>query len=646
MTQVYRLLLAIWTLHLWVGAAGAAQCQRANVVCVDASPTKVVSGVTISISQTAYGCWDFEQTFDCVEPNNVDYCAAIASTPGCSQTASTCTTQAFNGDCTLYTNTYQCGNAVSYGAGVIELAQSYTVVFDQYDYSPCASLASNPSCQLAKTTCTDTTPTKNINGMNVSEPCWQETRDYSCLVNTNINYCQALDSNGCKVQSSTCTNTGLNGICTEKSFQYICANSPGATPSNITYLNTTYTIIKDTTDTSQCQNLATNPNCSLASHTCVEGAGTRVINGLPIYKSCWKWQDDYSCSGFVQTSTCDPLKNDPNCSQVKSTCIDFLPNGQCGHTEYQYRCVTGAGVSTTQANCSNQSFCVDGSCYDTSHPNDTDFANAVVAQEIARQAGDYGIFQGEIHNCTKNPVKSCCMSNSGGGGANNASLAMQAGVTTLKAGAEVVKVWGSQYVYDSLMNTGSEVLQNMAINSLGASSTFASGSASFWGCQMTYQSGTGFTFAFDPASLYLQVALLVYQYLSTCTPQEQTLGMLRGRGLCVQVQPSYCKTKVLGTCTVSAEGWCCFPSKLGRIIQEQGRAQIGKSWGTGQNPDCTGFTVTELGQLDFDKMDFSEFIADIVASAKNAAYATQRVANRSQNYFSNGSGPNIGSSPP
>ncbi|MDR0233572.1 MAG: conjugal transfer protein TraN, partial [Zoogloeaceae bacterium] len=35
-------------------------------------------------------------------------------------------------------------------------------------------------------------------------------------------------------------------------------------------------------------------------------------------------------------------------------------------------------------------------------------------------------------------------------------------------------------------------------------------------------------------------------------------------------------------CTEAAakrDGYCCFPSKLARIIQEQGRTQLGKPWG-------------------------------------------------------------------
>ena len=39
---------------------------------------------------------------------------------------------------------------------------------------------------------------------------------------------------------------------------------------------------------------------------------------------------------------------------------------------------------------------------------------------------------------------------------------------------------------------------------------------------------------------------------------------------------------------------CCFNSMLARIVNEQGRAQVGKGWGGAQSPDCSGFTVAQL----------------------------------------------------
>ena len=51
---------------------------------------------------------------------------------------------------------------------------------------------------------------------------------------------------------------------------------------------------------------------------------------------------------------------------------------------------------------------------------------------------------------------------------------------------------------------------------------------------------------------------------------------------------------------------------LGRIVQEQGRQQLARDWGTPQSPNCVGFTTTEIAALDWSRFDLSEFYASIV----------------------------------
>jgi hypothetical protein len=94
-------------------------------------------------------------------------------------------------------------------------------------------------------------------------------------------------------------------------------------------------------------------------------------------------------------------------------------------------------------------------------------------------------------------------------------------------------------------------------------------------------------------------------------------------------------------CVQTAQTHCVFQSKLGRIIQEQGRAQLkafqdangNPSWGSPENPNCRGFTPEEFQSLDFGKMDLSEYFADITTKA-NAAIQ-QDLNNNVQNYYYN-----------
>ncbi|MCB1073468.1 MAG: conjugal transfer protein TraN [Chlamydiia bacterium] len=57
--------------------------------------------------------------------------------------------------------------------------------------------------------------------------------------------------------------------------------------------------------------------------------------------------------------------------------------------------------------------------------------------------------------------------------------------------------------------------------------------------------------------------------------------------------------------------YCCFPTKLARIIQEEGHKQLGISWGKPEKPNCQGLTLAQLQSLDFEQMDFTDFIEEI-----------------------------------
>lgn len=126
----------------------------------------------------------------------------------------------------------------------------------------------------------------------------------------------------------------------------------------------------------------------------------------------------------------------------------------------------------------------------------------------------------------------------------------------------------------------------------------------------------------DPTSLAISLAVnfMIEVLLQGCDQQDMEVGMLRGSGMCHEVG-SYCATRFLGICLQKARGHCCFNTKLGRIIQEQGRPQLksfnGNLWGTPKKPMCRGFTPEEFQALDFSRMDLSEYYADIEARAQS-----------------------------
>ena len=100
-----------------------------------------------------------------------------------------------------------------------------------------------------------------------------------------------------------------------------------------------------------------------------------------------------------------------------------------------------------------------------------------------------------------------------------------------------------------------------------------------------------------------------------CSREEVLLHERDAQGLCAYVG-SYCSDSVLGVCLTKKKVYCCFESKLSRILQEQGRAQLPKPWAKPKAETCAGFTIEEFARLDLSRMDFSEVYAEFTAAAK------------------------------
>ncbi|MEA3240097.1 MAG: conjugal transfer protein TraN, partial [Pseudomonadota bacterium] len=68
----------------------------------------------------------------------------------------------------------------------------------------------------------------------------------------------------------------------------------------------------------------------------------------------------------------------------------------------------------------------------------------------------------------------------------------------------------------------------------------------------------------------------------------------------------YCAKKVLHTCVLKKESYCCYKSPLSRIIMEQVRPQLG-GFGSKKHPNCGGLTLQELADVNWDVIDLSEW---------------------------------------
>lgn len=95
-----------------------------------------------------------------------------------------------------------------------------------------------------------------------------------------------------------------------------------------------------------------------------------------------------------------------------------------------------------------------------------------------------------------------------------------------------------------------------------------------------------------------------------CTKDENSLMTLRSKNLCADVGKE--NKQRMGISTGVKHHFCCFGNMLEKVIQVEGRKQLGMNFGSGGSPNCRGLTIEEIQRLDFSKIDFSEFINELL----------------------------------
>lgn len=367
--------------------------------------------------------------------------------------------------------------------------------------------------------------------------------------------------------------------------------------------------------------------CQREDARCVDGPATKLVSGYPVYRECWRFEERYTCVGEAFASDCGELTA-RGCGQIGSSCLDTLPDGSCAAYEQQYECGFGTRPATTVLDCGTQAFCLDGSCFDAGYPRDPDFGRAVAMKELLREAGSYldpathRVFRGVASTCAVRlfGLGNCCKSRGGGSSLSNNHVL--GNVFNNASG-----FLHSTYLYDMLFASDMpDFLFSGLASVMGLGTAAWAPSVSFYGVTATFAEGT-VVIAFDPWSAALAVVVYVVTQALECDQAENLLAMRRGQNLCTHVG-SYCSSKILGACITKKEAHCCFNSRLARIINAQGRAQLGRGYGDPKSPDCSGFTVAELQGLDFSRMDLSEFYAEIVPRAADVPALATKIQDR------------------
>ena len=378
--------------------------------------------------------------------------------------------------------------------------------------------------------------------------------------------------------------------------------------------------------------LAAAADCERLSEVCADGPATKQIGGYPVHRECWRYQATFNCISAKTTDDCQPLR-DRGCGQIGSSCIDKASSGLCLLYEQTYQCKVAGGNSSTVADCGSQQFCMEGNCFSTGYPPDADFAKSVAMLEALRQAAKYvdpetlQVFSGYDNRCRKKllGLVNCCS-----GGGVDGSLFSNLNLI-LSAGGQVIGAVGSSYTYDALFASDAP---NAVIAGFEALFGIGGGSSALAGLVAGELSFTTFLQSFAPGPWTIVIIAIQLSGILECEQAEQVLSMKRDTRLCHGVG-SYCsrRVKVIKACVEKTETYCCFNSRLARIINEQGRAQLGRSWGSAQAPDCAGFSLAQLQSLDFSRMDLAEFYAEIAPTLPDAGAMRSRVEQKVESYY-------------
>ena len=145
----------------------------------------------------------------------------------------------------------------------------------------------------------------------------------------------------------------------------------------------------------------------------------------------------------------------------------------------------------------------------------------------------------------------------------------------------------------------------------------------------------GFTSAlFNPATIAFAIIVMVVikvLFGSGCDQNDVQTAIFNDSGYCHYLGDMCVKKNSILGCIQRAKRFCCFNSKMARIVAEQGRPQLKSfvpdgDWGTPAHPNCRGFTPEEFQQLDFSKIDLSEYFTDIMEGMnQNIQDAEQRL---------------------
>ena len=361
-------------------------------------------------------------------------------------------------------------------------------------------------------------------------------------------------------------------------------------------------------------------------------------------------------SGKCQSApACGPGSYDP----AKDTC--FMGNTTCPSGN-QSLCMEYQGRMQ----------CSPNPCFDPTAPgnqqttaqNDAMLQNDGPKDAAGNCLGQLYIFNGKPSRCRPPGLKvgminNCCDSDETS--SEDMGTSIQTAVGAIQTAYEIGQVayYGNALVTGaaqiaSISTTASGAVTSMTVvTATGSTATLSGASAAgAYGALASGSTGVSAMTAgieayasalLNPTTIVVAVVVIVVMKVlfgSGCDEKDlQTGSQVAGKD-CHYVG-DYCELKwPLAGCVQKAKSYCCFNSKMARIIHEQGRPQLqafqpNGAWGVPELPNCRGFTPEEFQGLDFSRIDLSEYFADLqkdLAAKIQGSQATimQNIQNRYQ----------------
>ncbi|MGB0906881.1 MAG: conjugal transfer protein TraN [Maricaulaceae bacterium] len=346
--------------------------------------TRVINGLSINRS-----AWELKRNYSCTKRHFTNTCSPPANASvenvSCvwSDSSGICRLSDYvyheplpdpSGGCTTFTDTYLCENR-NHGAEIDTLKKFVNMTFPRS--SAHQAVHNTPSCPLISSLWGGGTAPQNIGGVSVypgTGQQWYLDETYRCYSDETVNTCNVpanstLVSQSCQatIDGGACSLTRHNysvelpdpsGGCHEWQEEFLCsdpvnnAGSPVGTPTIET---------GDSENTAACQSLESNSACAYQGKVCIEGAGTRTINGISVYKSCWKYDYNYECTQTHHVNSCSPAATatleSETCAYTDRGGVCRLfdrvyineehdPSGGCHREEHTYLCENAvAGLS-------------------------------------------------------------------------------------------------------------------------------------------------------------------------------------------------------------------------------------------------------------------------------------------------------------